>query len=137
MQETVPVQESVKDAFDAERPQEQSVWGLVISPTVWAAHFLFSYGTAAIYCSKIGGDIMPVRIAVAVYTVAALVVIGLTGLRAYRTWGGLDERMPPLSRHTLEERRRFIGFAALLLSAISFIGTVYVALPVLIFETCR
>jgi hypothetical protein len=131
------LRETLNDAFDAERPREQSVWGLVISPTVWAAHFLFSYGTAAIYCSKVGGDALPVRIAVAAYTAAALVTIGLTGLRAYRTWGGPEERIPPLSRHTLEERRRFIGFAGLLLSTISFIGTVYVALPALIFETCR
>jgi hypothetical protein len=131
------VRETVREALDAEKPREQSVWGLVIAPTVWALHFLLSYGTAAIYCSKFGVDGTPVRIAVAVYTVVALVIIGLTGLRAYRTWGGVNADMPPLSHPGLEERRRFIGFATLLLSTMSFIGTVYVALPALIFETCR
>ncbi|MBK8908530.1 MAG: hypothetical protein IPM60_11690 [Rhodospirillales bacterium] len=127
----------LRDAFDADTHDEQSQWDLIIGPTVWAAHFLLSYVTAAVFCAKVGGDLAPVRLAVAAYTAVALAVIGWAAWRAWLTWGGTVAKRPPLSRHTVGERRRFIGLATLLLCILSAIGTVFDALPALIFETCR
>ena len=44
-------------------------------PTIWAAHFLLCYVTAAIWCAKVAGpdgSLGGVRVAIAVYTVLAL-----------------------------------------------------------------
>ncbi|MGB7839915.1 MAG: hypothetical protein WBL40_17580 [Terrimicrobiaceae bacterium] len=35
--------------------KRQSLWLLMISPTIWAAHFLLCYLTAAIWCAKFAG----------------------------------------------------------------------------------
>ena len=51
--------------------KHQSLWLLTASPTIWAAHFLLSYATAAIWCAKIagpGGSLTTVRVAIAVYS---------------------------------------------------------------------
>lgn len=131
------MREMLRDAFDADAHDEQSQWDLIIGPTAWTLHFLLSYGTAAVYCAKAGGDIAPVRYAIAGYTAVALAVIAWAAWRAWLTWGGREEKPPPLSRHTVEDRRRFIGLATLLLCTISAIGTVFDALPAVIFATCR
>src|SRR5690349_15854209 len=65
----------------------QSLWLLVISPTIWAGHFLASYVTAAIYCAKFAladGSLMPVRWAIAGYTIAALLGIAMTAWFGWR-----------------------------------------------------
>ena len=52
------------------------LWLLAASPLLWAIHFLVSYITAAIWCAKVvgrDGSLFEVRVAVACYTVAALV----------------------------------------------------------------
>jgi hypothetical protein len=33
----------------------ESLWLLVASPVIWAAHFLLCYGTAAVWCAKVAG----------------------------------------------------------------------------------
>ena len=117
---------------------QQSLWLLVASPTIWAAHFLACYLTAAIWCAKYGGPdsaLGPVRVAIAVYTVLALIGIGVTGLAGYRrhTFG---HTTGPHDFDTPESRHRFLGFATLLLSALSAVATVYVALAAVFLEKC-
>lgn len=135
------MREGVKDLLDADRPDEQSIWDLIIGPCAWVGHFTLSYATAAIVCAKTG-EVAPARVAIAVYTAVALVIIGLAGLRAMRTWGERPWGSGALNRQALsqatgDDRRRFIGFAALLLCTISFIATLYGALPAAVFATCR
>jgi hypothetical protein len=112
---------------------------LVASPLAWAAHFLASYITVAIWCEKAASATQPdlggARIAVGVYTAIALAVIGAVGtiaLKRYRTDG------PPFSRDddTPADRHRFLGYATLLLSALSFVATVYVSLAALLIDDC-
>lgn len=118
--------------------RQQSLWLLAVSPTIWAAHFMACYLTAAIWCAKYGRDasLAPVRIAVAVYTVAALLGIGTTAWRGYRKHAYADAE-PPHDADTRADRHRFLGFATLLLSGVSAVAVVYAAMAAVFAETCR
>ncbi len=117
----------------------QSLWWLIVSPAIWAAHFLLSYITAAIWCAKYagaGGALGGVRVAIALYTAVALVGIGLngwSGLRRHRHGSGTI----PHDSDTPEDRHRFLGFATLLLAALSAVATGFVASVVLFFKDCQ
>lgn len=115
----------------------QSLWLLTVSPTIWVGHFLASYITAAIWCAKAGrgADLDWVRLAVAGFTVAALAGILFTG------WRGLKRHQfgtatVPHDFDTAEDRHRFLGFATVLLSGVSLVGVLYVAMPALVFGAC-
>jgi hypothetical protein len=124
---------------DVPREHEESLWWLTVSPSIWAAHFLASYLTAAIWCAKAvppGGPLAPVRTAIAAYTAVALagiVATGWHGLRRHR----LGTAARPHDVDTPGDRSRFLGFATLLLSGLSAVATVYVALVAVFVETCR
>jgi hypothetical protein len=119
--------------------KHESLWRLVISPTIWAIHFMACYVTAAIWCAKFAprfGSLEPVRWAIAVYTLAALVGIALNG------WNGLkrhrfgSESLP----HDFDapgDRHRFLGFATVLLAALSAVATLFAAMVVVFFDDCR
>lgn len=118
--------------------EHQSLLLLAASPTIWAAHFLGCYLTAAVWCAKAGrlSVLGGVRWAIVGFTVAALagiVFIGIRGLRRHQ----LGSATVPHDFDTPEDRHRFIGFSTVLLSALSMVGVIYVALPALFFETCR
>ncbi|HXG68820.1 MAG TPA: hypothetical protein VNO70_27225 [Blastocatellia bacterium] len=118
--------------------KNQSLWLLIASPTIWAAHFLLSYGTAAVWCAKVvgpGGSLTTVRVAIAVYTVLALVGIGMIGWDGYRrhSYGG---ETVPHDADTPEDRHRFLGFATLLLSALSAVAVIYAALAAVFIGRC-
>lgn len=118
----------------------RSLRAMVAAPTIWAIHFLLCYVVAAVHCAKAAApvaDLGPVRIWVALVTVAALGGIAAIGVSALRRGG--FERIS-LARHdadTIAARQRFLSYATLLLSGLSFVATVYVALPVLFTATCR
>jgi hypothetical protein len=116
----------------------QSLWLLTASPTLWAAHFLLSYVTAAVWCAKIaepGGSLMTVRAAISVYTVLALAGIGMVGWIGYCKHSHGRAELPH-DEDTPEDRHRFLGFATLLLSALSAVAVIYAALVVLFFGRC-
>jgi hypothetical protein len=120
---------------------EESLWTLTIAPTIWAVHFLLSYGSASVWCAKIGqatGSIGGIRAAIAVYTVVALVGIAAAGLAGYRRHGhghGLETTGHDFD--SPEGRHRFLGFATMLLAAMSGVATIFTALPAVFIETCR
>lgn len=120
-----------------ERPLH--LWGLAAAPTVWALHFLLSYGTAAVWCAKVAGrdaSLAGARVAIAAYTVAALAAIGAvgwSGLRRHR----LDGEPAPHDDDTPQDRHRFLGLATALLAALSAVATLYSALAVAFFRSCR
>lgn len=120
-----------------ERPLH--LWGLAAAPSAWALHFLLSYGTAAVWCAKVvdrGGSLAGAQIAIAVYTVvalAAIAAVGWSGVRRHR----LDAEPAPHDDDTPEDRHRFLGLATALLAALSAVATVYSALAVAFFRSCR
>jgi hypothetical protein len=116
----------------------QSLWLLTISPAIWAAHFMVSYIGAAIWCGKITertGGLGWVRIGIVVLALVALVGIGITGLVGWRKHK-YGEGQLPYDRDTPEDRRRFLGFATVLLSGLSAVATIYVALVALFIRDC-
>jgi hypothetical protein len=126
------------ERVDVTHESRQSLWLLVVSPSIWAAHFLLSYVTAAVWCAKTaerGGSLGPVRPAIAVYSAAALVAIAWNarvGWRRYR-----HESAATQHADTPPDRHRFLGFATLLLAGLSFGAVAFVAGAAFSFEDCR
>jgi hypothetical protein len=124
--------------------RHESLWILTAAPTIWTAHFLLSYATAAIWCAKAMGPdagIADVRTAIGIYTVAALAGIGMVGWVGWRRQEVVGLDTPPdeaeAGRDTPEDRHQFLAFSTVLLSALSAVATVYVALGALFVENCR
>lgn len=119
--------------------QNESLWRLTASPLLWAVHFLACYLTAAVWCAKVvsrGGGLGIVQLAIAAYTVLALVGIGWVGRAAYlRHHHG--HAAVPYDFDTPEDRHRFLGFATLLLSGLSAVAVIYAALVTLFIGTCQ
>lgn len=125
--------------MEATAEKNESLWWLAVSPAIWIVHLLACYITAAIFCAKAGRGDVPldvVRIAITVYTavaVAGIAAIGIRGLRRHQ----YGDASTPHDFDTPEDRHRFLGFASLLLSGISALGVLYVALPAIFIGTCR
>jgi hypothetical protein len=119
--------------------RRDSLWMLTVAPTIWAAHLLLSYTTAAVYCAKfvpVGSPLGGIRTAIAWYTGIALIgiaIMGWEGLRRHRR--GTEATTHDLD--TPEDRHRFLGFATLLLSGLSGVAVAYAALAATFFDTCR
>lgn len=118
--------------------QKESLWLLVVSPALWAAHFLLCYITAAIWCAKRGGDasLFGVRVAIAIYTLAALTGIAWNGWGGYRRHRFGNGRLPH-DFDSPEDRHRFLGFATLLLAWLSGVAILYAALVAVFFWNCH
>ena len=120
-------------------PDHYSLWLLTIAPTIWAAHLLLCYTTAAIWCAKFvgpDGALGEIRTAIVWYTAIALIGIawiGWEGLRRHRH--GTEATTHDLD--SVDDRHRFLGFATLLLAGLSALGVLYVVLAAVYFETCR
>jgi hypothetical protein len=123
----------------SQTPDKDSLWLLTIAPVIWAAHLLLSYITAAIWCARFappGGSLGNVRDAIAWYTAFALIGIAITGWQGFRRHQyGTETTTHDLD--TPEDRHRFLGFATLLLSGLSAVAVLYVALAAVFFDTCR
>jgi hypothetical protein len=119
--------------------KNESLWILAVPPVIWAVHFLLCYITAAIGCAKLAGpdgSLGGVRIAIAVYTVVALLGIGSIGWLAFRRHQ-FGSATAPHDFDTQEDRHRFLGFATLLLSVLSAVATLYVALAAIFIGSCH
>jgi hypothetical protein len=118
---------------------DESLWRLVAAPLVWAAHFLASYITAAIWCAKLGGvdgPLTSVRIAIAIYTVVALVAVGALGWRGYRRHRAGGSTVPR-DADAAVGRHRFLGFAAMLLAGLSAVAILYSTMVPILIGSCR
>jgi hypothetical protein len=119
--------------------KNQSLWLLTASPLIWAAHFLLCYGTAAVWCAKVvglGGPLDSVRLAIVIYTALALAAIGFIGWVGYRRHS-FGHAVLPHDDDTPEDRHRFLGFATLLLSALSAVAVIYAALVAVFIRSCH
>jgi hypothetical protein len=120
--------------------KRESLWLLIVSPMIWAAHFMVSYITAAVWCAKFAdhrdASLGPVPWAIAAYTLLALIGIGLNGRSGLRRHNFGSESLPH-DFDAPESRHRFLGFATALLAGLSAIATVFAALVVIFFHDCR
>lgn len=134
-----PPSTQAQSAEHAALPENRaSLWKLIGGPTVWAAHFLASYVTAAIWCAKATGVAAPLasaRIALATYTAVALIAIAVLGWRGWRQhrWGSASL---PHQAASAGDRHRFLGFATLLLCGLSFVAVVYMAIAMSVIGSC-
>lgn len=112
-----------------------TLWTLIVPPTVWAGHFLFSYLWAAVSCAKAGFFAEFPTLFVA-GTVLALVAIALSGWIAHRQAGTPGDE-PPHEQGTDIDRLRFLAKSTLLLAGLSFVGVLFTALPVVFIGDCR
>ena len=117
--------------------KNESLWILVVSPTIWAGHFLLSYATAAIWCAKLvgpGGSLDGARLAIGIYAAAALIGIGINGWLGHRKW-----RIGTTPHHldSAEARHRFLGIASILLAGLSAVATIYVSLAAVFIRDCN
>src|SRR5688572_13803265 len=91
--------------------KKESLWRLIVSPTIWGAHLMLSYITAAIFCAKYAGSdgsLAPVRWAIGIYTAIALLGIiwnGFDGFRRHR----YGSATLPHDDDTPADRHRFLG----------------------------
>ena len=118
-------------------PKEiETLWTLFTAPAIWAFHFLFCYVAAAVWCAKRGDTGFGIlQAGIAAATLLAVVLITLSAWLAWRQWGfGMQD--PPHDEATAHDRSLFQGFATLLLSGLSIIAVLYVALPPLFIDGC-
>ncbi len=118
--------------------QKESLWLLIVAPLIWAAHFLLSYITAAVWCEKLAAAIGldGARLAVASYTLLALAgiaVVAAAGWRRHR----YGRATVPHDDATAGDRHRFLGFATLLLVGLSAVATLFVSFSALLIVDCR
>jgi hypothetical protein len=129
--------------------ERADLWTLLMPPTIWALHFLFCYVVAAVHCAKQGGirltepssgqsfaALAEVRPLVGIGTLVALGLITIGARQAWHHWGSSIEELPH-DAATPEDRQRFLGFATLLLSALSFVSVLFIALPAFLIQDCR
>ncbi len=112
-----------------------TLWTLIVPPTVWAGHFLFSYLWAAIHCAKLGGfPRLPILYGAG--TLVALLLIVAAGTIAH-VQSRVPGDTPPHEEGTDADRIRFLAFSTVLLAALSFVGVIFTAAPVLFLTDCR
>jgi hypothetical protein len=115
-----------------------NLWLLIAPPTIWALHFLFCYVFAAVVCAKSGlqADLHAIQVAIAIATGVAAVLILLAGFKAYHHWRPSTE-LPPYDDPSDDDREQFLGISTFLLSGLSLVGVIFVALPALFMADCR
>lgn len=112
---------------------------LATGPTIFAAHFLMTYVTAAVYCARFAGphgSLAAVRPAIAIATAAAVIAIGLIAWGGYRRHR-FGESSLPHDFDSPADRHRFLGFATFLLASLSAFATILVAASTMFFSTCE
>ena len=82
------------------------------------------------------GPLYGARVAIAIYTVVALIGIALNGWGGWRrhSFGAAEV---PHDDDTPEDRHRFLGSATVLLAALSAIAVLFAALVIVFFKDCR
>ena len=140
MSENLSDQQRLTDEQAPEAPPQErdTLWLITFSPTIWAVHFLLSYLATSVWCAKVAGrsgELGDIRIFIGVLTLVALAGIALTGWRGWRKHR-FGNATAPHDFDTPGDRHRFLGFSTLLLSGLSFVATIFVALCVVFIRSC-
>ena len=121
--------------------EASSLWLITLSPLVWAVHFVLCYGGAALYCARFAPEPLTavpfMRVSIVGLTALALCIIGYVAWVSWRQWDFLDDHDYEHAKAVGEHRHEFLGHAAFLLSVMSGIAVLYVAMPAIFMETCQ
>lgn len=111
---------------------------LAAGPLAWAAHFLASYVTVAVWCARAApaAPLDGARTAVFAYTAVALAIIAWLGWRGWRRHRA-GRQAPPHDDPTVGDRHRFVGQATALLCGLSFVAVAYTAMGAVVIGSCR
>jgi hypothetical protein len=93
----------------------------------------------AVFCAKAGAasfSFEAMRFALGAVTLVALAGIVLSAFLAWRQWG-FGSGDTPHDEPTHRDRLLFQGFATMLLSGLSFVAVVFVAVPLLFIGACQ
>ena len=118
--------------------RRETLWLLAFGPMIWMLYFLLSYITAAIWCAKAmgrSGSLEGARILIGIYTVLALIGVGIViwrGSRKHR----FGKAALPHDFDSPGDRHRFLGFATVLLGGLSAVATVYTAFAIVFIDSC-
>ena len=118
---------------------QESLWRVIVSPLIWAAHFLLCYITAAVWCAKFApreDTLGPIPWVIGGYTLLALAGIIWNGWNGYRRHQLGSSRVP----HDADlpvDRTRFMGYATFLLAALSGVAVIFAAFVLLFFRDCQ
>ena len=94
----------------------QRLWIVPGPLVVWAAHFMVSYITAALWCGRLagrGGSLGSVQLMIGLYTVAALASLFVIGRIAFQAHAQRTS-LPPYDADSPQDRHRFVALAALM-----------------------
>lgn len=125
------------------KPILNDLWRLLVSPLLWAAHFIASYATVALWCSKVATrtDISGNAYAIVlIYALIAWIGIAIVGWRGYRQYQTETIQTAGLLRENIDaasRQRRFFGFTTLLLSGLSGLAVLYTLMVPLLVEGCH
>ncbi len=123
--------------------KEGSLWWVAAPPGIWAAHFLLSYGTVAVWCAKYAGpesSLLGARWAIVAYSAAALGSVWVVARRGLAQWRsvprGQSAEQAANEIDSPEARRHFLGFTLLALSALTALAIAYEALAAVFIGSC-
>ena len=119
--------------------KHDSLWWVAASPAIWAAHFLLSYSTAAIWCAKYAGadaSLSSARIAIGAFTAFALAAVAVVAWRGFQQYRAARSKAAaeadsPAGRH------HSLGFTLLSLSGLSALAIVYAGLAAVFIGSCH
>ena len=114
------------------------LWMPIVSPVIWAAHFMICYVWVALACGRptLRGSIADADTGVAVVTAVASAAIGLCWFYGFHRHA---RRLPdePNDDATPGDRTRFMAFTTMLLAGLSLIGTLFVGGAALAMGGCQ
>jgi hypothetical protein len=120
--------------------EASSLWIITLAPLIWAGHFVLSYAAASLICVKFEGGVRAMQLlqwGVGVLTALALAGIVAVAWSAWRQWDFLEDYDYAHDLAREEDRHEFLGHAAFLLSIVSFVGVIYVTMPVYLSGSCQ
>ena len=120
-------------------PSHRSWIGVLSGMIVWAAWFVVVYGLTGVGCDAgwqlrnvPGGNMLSVVMLLA--TLGALVLIGWSAWRGFQGWRHGND--PAVAGAEKQQRLRFMGLVMGVLSLLAAVGTVMIAIPIVMLDPC-
>jgi hypothetical protein len=121
-------------------PDHRRLVGVISGMIVWAVWFVVVYALTGVGCDagwqhrSLPGGGNQLSLLMLLSTAVALLLIGWCAWRGYQAWKASRES----GRAGLEnlQRLRFMGLLMLVLSLLAGIGTLMIAVPILMLEPC-
>lgn len=116
----------------------RSLLGVITSMILWAAWFVLVYALTGVGCdagwhTRTFAGISHLSLWMLASTVVA---VALMAWCAWRGWVGWRENSPSDDGREAGQRRCFLGMVMVVLALLSIVGTLMIALPILLLDPC-